>query len=152
MYVVKLEVGDRFPEMELTGTKGDISLEGLKGKNVVVYFYPRDSTPGCTKEAKDFRDLGPEFERLNTEIIGISTNSLKSHRKFAERYELDFNLLSDDSKLLCAKCGVIGTLGRSAKRTTFLLDGEGIIRHIWAKVSVRGHAQAVLEKARLLNP
>ena len=149
--MVKLDVGDRFPEIGAKGIESDISLEELKRKNVVIYFYPTDNTPGCTKEARDFSNLRPEFDGANTKIIGISTDSLESYRRFVEKYELDFNLLSDDSKLICAKCGVIGTFGRTARRTTFLLDGDGVIRHIWLKVSVRGHAQAVLEKAKLLD-
>lgn len=144
--MTNLKVGDKFPEMGGESTSGEVGLGSYAGKNVVVYFYPKDNTPGCTKEAKDFRDYKGEFEKLNTEIVGISTDSMKSHEKFAEKYDLNFTLLSDKSKTLCRSCGVMGLTGTTAKRTTFLLDGEGQIRHIWEGVSVRGHAEDVLRK------
>jgi peroxiredoxin Q/BCP len=146
-----LKVGDRFPKIEGESTSGEIGLKSFAGKNVVVYFYPKDNTPGCTKEAKDFRDYKGEFEKLNTEIVGISTDSMKSHEKFAEKYDLNFTLLSDKNKALCRSCGVVGLTGATAKRTTFLLDGEGKIRHIWENVSVKGHAEDVLSKIRGLE-
>ena len=149
--MVKLNVGDKFPEIKGDTTKGELSLSDYSGKNVVVYFYPKDNTPGCTKEAKSFRDYGGEFENLNTEIVGISTDSTKSHEKFADKYDLNFTLLSDQSKTICRSCGVMGLTGITAKRTTFLLDKDGVIRNVWEKVSVTGHAEDVLNKIKDLD-
>jgi peroxiredoxin Q/BCP len=146
-----LKVGDKFPAIEGESTGGDIGLSSFAGKNAVVYFYPKDNTPGCTKEAKDFRDFQEEFKKANTEIVGISTDSTKSHAKFADKYGLNFTLLSDKSKTICRSCGVMGLTGTVAKRTTFLLDKEGVIRNIWEDVNVRGHAEDVLNKIKELN-
>jgi peroxiredoxin Q/BCP len=118
---------------------------------MVIYFYPKDNTPGCTKEAKDFRDYKEKFGKLDTEIIGISTDSTKSHKKFMEKYDINFPLMSDKNKILCSACGVTGIAGKTAKRTTFLLDKNGIIKHIWEKVDVKGHAEDVLNKIKELD-
>jgi peroxiredoxin Q/BCP len=150
-HMTKLQIGDKFPEIEGETTKGETSLSDFSGKNVVVYFYPKDNTPGCTKEAKDFRDYQEEFENLDTTIVGISTDSMKSHEKFADKYDLNFTLLSDKSKMICRSCGVMGLTGVTAKRTTFLLDREGVIRNIWENVSVKGHAENVLSKIKELD-
>ncbi len=149
--MIKLKIGDTFPDVKGTALDGEMSLSNFRGKNVVAYFYPKDNTPGCTKEAKDFRDYKRNFDELNTEIIGISTDSIKSHKKFMEKYDLSFTLLSDNSKTLCSACGVTGLTGKTAKRTTFLLDGDGVIKHIWEKVDVKGLAENVLEKIKELN-
>jgi peroxiredoxin Q/BCP len=149
--MVKLRVGDKFPEMKADSFDGERSISSFKGKNKVVYFYPRDNTPGCTMEAKDFRDYKSKFDELNTEIIGISTNSLKSHKKFMDKYDLNFTLLSDENKLLCSACGVAKATGKSAKRTTFLVDNNGTIRYVWEKVNVKGHAEDVLDKIKELE-
>ncbi len=149
--MTNLRVGDKFPNIEGESTKGNFGLESFTGKNAVVYFYPKDNTPGCTKEAKDFRDYKSEFHEMNTEILGISTDSMKSHDKFAEKYDLNFTLLSDKDRTLCRACGVMGLTGVTAKRTTFLLDKDGVIRHIWENVSVKGHAEDVLKKIRELD-
>jgi peroxiredoxin Q/BCP len=142
--MAKLKVGDKFPALSGETVDGEIAFKDFKGKNLVVYFYPKDNTPGCTKEAKDFRDYKDQFDKMNTEIIGISTDSLKSHTKFKEKYGITFPLLSDKNKILCSACGVTGVTGKTAKRTTFLLDKSGKIRHIWEKVDVKGHAEDVL--------
>ena len=118
---------------------------------MVVYFYPKDNTPGCTKEAKDFRDYKESFDELNTEIFGISTDSIKSHKKFIDKYDLNFTLLSDENKIICDACGVKGMTGKTAKRTTFLVDKNGVIQHVWEKVNVKGHAEDVLKKIKELN-
>lgn len=149
--MTKLKEGDSFPDVNAEGVNGDFNIGSLKGRNLVVYFYPKDNTPGCTREAKDFRDYRDEFDKLNTSIIGISTDSVKSHRNFAEKFDLNFELVSDSDGILCNVCGVTGMLGKTAKRTTFLVDREGIIRHIWEGVSVRGHAEEVLEKVRKME-
>jgi peroxiredoxin Q/BCP len=149
--MAKLKVGDKFPDVPAEGFDGETSVSSFKGKNKVVYFYPRDNTPGCTVEAKGFRDYKNQFDDMNTEIVGISTNSLKSHQKFIDKYDLNFTLLSDSKNLLCSACGVGGLGTKSAKRTTFLVDKKGKIRHIWEKVSVKGHAEDVLEKIKELG-
>lgn len=149
--MVKLKVGDRFPDLKAEAIEGEKSLIDFQGKNAVVYFYPKDGTPGCTIEAKDFRDFKSDFDNLNTEIVGISTDSLKSHKKFTDKYDLNFTLLSDKSKILCAACGVKGISGVTAKRTTFLLDPQGKIRYIWENVKAKGHAENVLKKIKELN-
>jgi peroxiredoxin Q/BCP len=149
--MVKLKVGDKFPDLKAEAIQGERSLSDFQGKNAVVYFYPNDGTPGCTIQAKDFRDFKSEFNDLNTEIIGISTNSIKSHKKFIEKYDLNFTLLSDKSKILCSACGVKGLSGVTAKRTTFLLDNQGKIRYIWENVKAKGHTEVVLKKIKELD-
>ncbi len=149
--MVKLNVGDKFPDLKATTLNGENSVQDFQGKNAVVYFYPKDNTPGCTKEAKDFRDYKDQFDGLNTQIVGISTDSIKSHKKFMEKYDLNFTLVSDQNKLLCDACGVKGLTGKTAKRTTFLLDKKGVIKHIWENVNVKGHAEDVLKKIKDLN-
>lgn len=149
--MAKLKVGDKFPALSGETVESEIPLEDFKGKNLVVYFYPKDNTPGCTKEAKDFRDYKDQFDRMNTEIIGISTDSVKSHAKFKEKYGLNFSLLSDKNKILCSACGVTGATGKTAKRTTFLMDKSGTIKHIWEKVDVKGHAEDVLATIKDFN-
>ena len=149
--MVNLKVGDIFPDMGETLNDSDGSMTNLEGKNAIIYFYPKDNTPGCTKEAKDFRDYKEKFDELNTEIVGISTDTMKSHQKFADKYNLNFTLLSDKKQILCTKCGVKGLTGKTAKRTSFLIDKEGAIKHIWNKVSVRGHAEDVLKKIKELK-
>jgi peroxiredoxin Q/BCP len=149
--MVKLKVGDKFPDLKADSVEGEKSLSDFQGKPAVVYFYPNDGTPGCTTQAKDFRDLKDDFDDLHTQIIGISTNSLKSHKKFTEKYDLNFTLLSDKSKILCTACGVKGLSGVTAKRTTFLLDPEGKIKYIWENVKAKGHAEIVLKKIRELD-
>lgn len=149
--MAKLKVGDKFPDLSGETVEGELAIKDFKGKNLVVYFYPKDNTPGCTKEAKDFRDYKEQFDNMNTEIVGISTDSIKSHAKFSEKYGLNFNLLSDKNKILCSACGVTGITGKTAKRITFLLDQTGVIRHIWEKVDVKGHAEDVLSKVKKLS-
>lgn len=149
--MVKLKIGDKFPDLPAEGLEGERSISSFKEKNKVVYFYPRDNTPGCTVEAKGFRDYKNAFDDVNVEIVGISTNSLESHKKFMDKYDLNFTLLSDSKSVLCTACGVKGPSGKSAIRTTFLVDRKGKIRHIWEKVNVKGHAEDVLTKIKELD-
>ena len=149
--MAKLKVGDKFPDLKGETVDGEIGIKDFQGKNIVVYFYPKDNTPGCTKEAKDFRDYKEKFGKLDTEIVGISTDSTKSHKKFMEKYDINFPLMSDKNKILCSACGVTGITGKTAKRTTFLLDKNGIIKHIWEKVDVKGHAENVMKKIKELD-
>jgi peroxiredoxin Q/BCP len=153
-----LQAGDKAPDFTLaTQGNGSASLSGLKGKNVVLYFYPKDDTPGCTIEAKDFRDLMGEFEKNNTVIIGLSKDSVKSHDKFKEKFCLPFTLASDENGATCEAYGVwvqksmYGKKYMGIERATFLIDKQGTIAHIWPKVKVEGHAKEVLETAKKLG-
>lgn len=148
---VQLAVGDKAPEFSLTGDDGKtVSLAGLKGKNVVLYFYPKDDTPGCTLEAKDFRDHLGDFEKSNTVILGVSKDDTKSHLAFKKKYCLPFTLLSDDSGKTCEDYGVwveksmYGKTYMGIERATFLIDGKGQLKQIWRKVKVDGHVKEVL--------
>ena len=142
--------------LALTGNQ-NIDLASYKGKkNVVIYFYPKDDTPGCTTEAKDFAELNKQFEKANTIVIGISKDPMKSHDKFREKYDLPFDLASDDSGI-AEQFGVYGEKSMYGKtymgivRSTFLIDKKGTIAKTWPKVSVTGHAAEVLKAAQKLN-
>ncbi len=139
-----------------TGDK-QISLKELRGKNVVVYFYPKDATPGCTREGQDFRDLHAKFRRLNTVILGVSRDSLGSHEKFKAKQDLPFDLISDPEEKVCQKFDVIkekslyGRKFMGIERSTFLIDAEGKLQREWRKVKVAGHAQEVLDTVKELR-
>ncbi len=153
-----LKVGDKAPEFSLPTIGGKtISLADYLGsKNVVLYFYPKDDTPGCTKEACSFRDVQGDFDKAGAAILGVSIDSVKSHEKFAEKYHLPFPLLSDEPKAVTNAYGVFkekSMYGKSflgVERTTFLIDKQGIIRKIWPKVKVDGHVDEVLAIANSL--
>jgi peroxiredoxin Q/BCP len=125
-------------------------LADFRGKNVILYFYPKDDTPGCTREACDFRDQTAALAKIDTCVIGISRDSLSSHQKFKQKYHLPFPLLSDVEGTVCEAYGVLGEkirFGRKYQginRTTFLLDGQGIIRAIWQNVKVEGHVTEIV--------
>ncbi|AEA47808.1 peroxiredoxin [Archaeoglobus veneficus] len=123
---------------------GKIKIGELK-KWVVLYFYPKDNTPGCTKEAKSFNELLDEFEKLNAAVIGVSTQSVESHKKFAEKLGLRFPLVADVNKKISSSYGVLKENGKTAKRTTFLIDPEMNIVKVWKNVKVDGHAEDVLK-------
>lgn len=131
-----------------------ISLKSLRGKKVVIYFYPKDSTPGCTTEGQDFRDLHGKFTRQNTVILGVSRDSIPSHEKFRAKHDFPFALLSDADETLCHQFDVIrekvlyGRKFMGVERSTFLLDEKGKLRQEWRKVKVKGHAQEVLEAVK----
>lgn len=148
----KIAPGKKVPDFSRPATNGrEIRLSSLKGHDVVLYFYPKDDTPGCTLEGKDFRDLHPRFARLGAVILGVSRDSLKSHEKFCQKYGLDFELLSDEDEKLCKLFGVIkmknmyGKKVRGIERSTFLIGKDGTLRREWRKVKVEGHAAEVLE-------
>ena len=150
--MVMLNIGDKAPDFSMPTGKGvDIALAGLKGRFVVLYFYPKDDTPGCTIEAKEFNDLKPEFEKLGAVIIGVSKDNLDSHEQFKAKYCLNFDLASDTDSGICEKYGVWGEKSMYGKtymgvnRTTFLIDREGRIAHVWPKVNANGHAREVLQ-------
>lgn len=132
------------------------SLYAQRGSPVVIYFYPKDSTPGCTTEAQQFRDLFPDFQALGCVIVGVSRDSLRSHENFRQKQALPFQLLSDQDEQLCSQFGVIkmkklyGKEVRGIERSTFLIDGKGQLQKEWRGVKVPGHAQEVLESVKQL--
>ena len=141
---------------ESTGDK-KIRLKDLRGSNVVIYFYPKDATPGCTLEGQDFRDLHGRFKRQKTVILGVSRDSIASHEKFKAKQNFPFDLLSDPDEKLCNQFDVIkeknmyGRKMMGIERSTFLIDADGKLRGEWRKVKVKGHAEEVLEAAKALN-
>jgi peroxiredoxin Q/BCP len=148
---MKLEVGQLAPLFSGIRDSGSvIELDDLKGQNVVLYFYPKDDTPGCTIEAQDFTKRIKEFENLDCVVLGISKDNIASHCKFIEKYDLAFNLLADESGEICEKYGVIKNKSMFGKkyvgidRSTFLIDKLGKINHIWRSVKVNGHVDEVL--------
>ena len=140
---------------DATGDK-TISLKDLRGKNVVIYFYPKDSTPGCTTEGRDFSALHSKFKRARTVILGVSRDSIASHEKFKAKQEFPFDLISDPDEVLCKKFDVIqektlyGRKFMGIVRSTFLIDAEGKLRREWRNVKVAGHADEVLEAVKAL--
>jgi thioredoxin-dependent peroxiredoxin len=150
-----LKVGDKAPAFTLpTDGEGTVSLAGLKGKKVVLYFYARDDTPGCTKEACNFRDDFRHFTKTDAVVVGVSKDSVASHDKFKKKYKLPF-LLGSDKELATAKAyGVwveksfMGRKFMGMERATFLIDSAGVIRGVWHKVKVPGHAEEVLKAAQ----
>ena len=145
-------------DFTLPATGGtDFSLAAQRGRIVVLYFYPKDSTPGCTTEAQQFRDLHADFTAAGCVIAGVSRDSLRSHENFRNRQELPFDLLSDAEEVLCSRFAVIkqkklyGKEVRGIERSTFVIDGSGILRHEWRGVKVPGHAQEVLDYVRTLS-
>ncbi len=145
--------GQKAPDFTLQATGGKtVSLADYRGsKNVVLYFYPKDDTPGCTKEACFFRDVMSEFEAAGAVILGVSIDSIASHEKFASKYNLLFPLLSDEDKSVSTAYGVFkeksmyGKTFLGVERTTFAIDKEGVVRKVWPKVKVEGHIDEVLE-------
>ena len=147
----------RFPDFSLPATGGQtFSLAAQAGKTVVVYFYPKDSTPGCTTEGQQFRDLHGEFTAAGAVILGISRDSLKSHENFKAKQAFPFELGSDGDETVCNLFGVIkqkmmyGKQCRGIERSTFVIDGKGVLRREWRGVKVPGHAQEVLDFVKTL--
>lgn len=134
-----------------------IKLKELRGQNVVIYFYPKDNTPGCTTEGQDFRDLHAKFRRQDSVILGVSRDSIASHEKFRDKQKLPFDLISDPDEKLCKKFDVIkektlyGRKFMGVERSTFLIDATGKLRLEWRKVKVKGHAADVLEAVKGLR-
>lgn len=145
------EVGKKAPTFELPSSQGLIKLSDLKGKNVVLYFYPRDNTPGCTTEACEFRDQLETFANADTVVLGVSTDTLASHQKFIDKFSLPFALLSDEDHALAEKYGLwveksnYGKKYMGLQRATFLIDKQGKIAAVWPKVKVAGHVAEVAE-------
>ncbi len=158
----RLNPGDAAPDIELPAyskdaPEGNLKLSDLRGRWVVLYFYPKDSTPGCTTESCDFRDALPDFSAADAYIVGVSRDSLKSHQRFAEKQGLNFPLISDPEEKLCRAFDVIqlkklyGRESMGVERSTFLIDPEGVVRHAWRKVRVKGHVAEVLETLKRLQ-
>lgn len=143
-------------QAEMTGDS-DFSLDNYKGKNVVIYFYPKDSTPGCTTEGQDFRDNFAKFTEANTVIFGVSRDKIRSHENFKAKQEFPFELITDPEEAVCNLFDVIkekrnyGKTYMGIERSTFLIDGNGILRQEWRKVRVKGHVDEVLEAAQELS-
>lgn len=146
-----LSIGEQIPPFKLKdGNNEEVALDDLLGDPFILYFYPKDNTPGCTQEACDFRDLLDGFESMNLLVVGVSPDSSTSHQKFAEQHELSFPLLSDPEFKLAKACGAVkeGDGGKlSILRSTFLCDGDGIVQWVESPVKVEGHARRVVEAA-----
>ena len=154
---MSLNVGDKLPKLTLPASGGkDISLSDFKGKKLVIYFYPKDNTPGCTQEGQDFRDLHAKFKRAGAVILGVSKDSVKSHDNFVAKYEFPFKLLSDVEGKACDAFGAIveksmyGRKYMGIDRCTWLFDDKGKLAQVWRKVKVKGHAEEVLEAVKAL--
>ena len=150
-----LKIGDKAPDFTLPTDEGDeITLSSIKGCKVVLYFYPKDNTPGCTKQACFFKDNLSNFQKLNTKVIGVSKDSIKKHENFRNKHNLNFPLASDENSDVCERYGVwkeksmYGKKFMGIERTTFLIDENGKIEHIWNKVKVEGHIEDVKEKIK----
>jgi thioredoxin-dependent peroxiredoxin len=146
-------IGKTVPNFIAASTAGEFSLSAAAGKTLVLYFYPKDSTPGCTQEAAEFRDAYSDFAALNTKIIGVSRDSLKSHQNFKLKIDLPFELISDPNEQLCALFDVMkmknmyGKQVRGIERSTFLIDAHGVVQQEWRGVKVANHVQTVLQAA-----
>jgi peroxiredoxin Q/BCP len=151
-------IGSKVKDFRAASTAGeDFRLSDVAGKAVVLYFYPKDMTSGCSVEARDFRDLHARFARAGAIVLGVSRDSLASHEKFRQKEKLPFHLLSDPEEKLCRQFDVIrekslyGRKYMGIERSTFLIDAQGILRREWRKVKVAGHAQEVLDALRELD-
>ena len=147
-----VSVGKRVKNFTLPATGDqDLSLSDFKGRSLVIYFYPKDNTPGCTQEGQDFRDLYPQFEKAGADILGVSRDSVRSHENFRKKHQFPFHLLSDGDEILSKQFDVIhekklyGRTYMGIERSTFLIDSEGVLKQEWRKLRVPGHAEAVLE-------
>ena len=153
----KVKINKKVPDFNIQST-GDktLRLSDLKGRNIVLYFYPKDNTPGCTMEGQNFRDNIRKFRARDTLIFGISRDSIKSHEKFREKQCFPFDLLSDEDEILCRLFGVIkeknmyGKKVMGIERSTFLIDKKGILRREWRKVRIDGHVDDVLDAVKTL--
>lgn len=150
---MSLTIGDKAPDFTLHSDQNEqVSLKSLRGKNVILYFYPRDNTPGCTRQACDFRDHIADFSAQNIEVIGISKDNVQRHQKFKEKFMLPFTLLADEEGDVCQAYGVIdkksmfGNTFLGIQRSTFLIDENGIIQGIWRKVKATGHIKQLLKE------
>jgi thioredoxin-dependent peroxiredoxin len=154
---VTVEVSSPVPDFTAPATRGEFNLKAHAGKNLVIYFYPKDSTPGCTTQGENFRDLHAQFKSANCEIFGVSRDSIKSHLNFIEKKEFTFDLISDSDETLCKIFDVIKTKNMYGKqvqgieRSTFVINKKGVLVKEWRGVKVPGHAQAVLDFVQTLK-
>ena len=153
-----IEVGQPAPAFTLSDQSGkSLSLSDCQGSAVVLYFYPKDDTPGCTKEACAFRDAFADYRKLGARVLGVSPDDTQSHQKFATKFELPFPLLADTEHQVCEAFGVwkeknmYGRKSMGVERTTFLIDGQGIVRAVFPRVKVDGHSEAVLAALRSIK-
>ena len=151
----KVVIGKKVPDFKLSATgEKEVALSDFEGSKLVLYFYPRDNTPGCTQESCDFKTKMRSFAKHGIKVVGVSRDSIKSHEKFKEKYKFPFDLLSDSNEQACALFDVIkqknmyGKKVRGIERSTFLIDEKGVLRQEWRKVKVEGHVGAVLEAAK----
>ncbi|QBQ98579.1 peroxiredoxin [Paraburkholderia pallida] len=151
-----IAVDQPVPDFTAPATGGDFTLSSLKGKKVVLYFYPKDNTPGCTREGMEFRDLFAKFKKAGATIVGVSRDSVRSHENFKAKLELPFTLVSDGDEALCSLFNVIkmkkmyGKEVRGIERSTFLIDADGVLRQEWRGLKVPGHVEEVLEAVQAL--
>jgi len=153
-----VSIGKKVGSFSLPATSDrTISLREFSGTNLVLYFYPKDNTPGCTLESQQFRHFYPQFREAGAEVLGVSRDSVKSHQNFKSRQKLPFELLSDENEILCRQFDVIkektlyGRKFMGVERSTFLIDARGILRREWRKVRVKGHAEEVLQAVKSLS-
>lgn len=150
------KVNDPMPDFSLPSTAGDFKLSDYKGKHIVLYFYPRDNTPGCTMESIAFRDANAKFARAGAKIFGISRDSLKRHEKFSDKYKFNFPLLADEDETVCTLFDVMkqktmfGKKVRGIQRSTFVIDKQGVLCKEWRKVKIPGHVDEVLAFVKTL--
>lgn len=151
-----VQTGKAIPDFTVTTTGGELRISELRGRKIVLYFYPKASTPGCTQESQDFRDLAGEFAAAGAVILGISRDSVKAQTNFKTKHEMPFELIADTDEQVCQLFGVIkeknmyGKKVLGIERSTFLIDGDGVLRQEWRGVKVAGHAAEVLQAAKSL--
>lgn len=152
----QVEVGKKIPDFSAESNQGIVSLKDFADQRLILYFYPKDSTPGCTTQAQGFRDKIDEFSRLNTRIIGVSRDSIKSHENFSTKQALPFALISDPDEILCEMFGVMklknsyGKQVRGIERSTFLINEDGVLLNEWRGLKVPSHVQTILETVQAL--
>lgn len=148
---MSIKIGDSIPNLTVKTTRSEaFNLRNLKGENLVLYFYPKDNTPGCTTEGRDFRDAYTKFRKQNTEILGVSRESIRSHKNFINKHDFPFDLVADTDEILCRTFDVIkeknmyGRKYMGIERSTFIFDDEGKLRHEIRKVKIKGHINEIL--------
>lgn len=152
-----IDVGSKLPAFKAMTAEGQITHKDLKGQITILYFYPKDDTPGCTIEACQFRDSLPKFTRIKAKVYGVSRDSLTRHEKFSSKYELPFTLISDEDGSMCESFGtwieksLYGRKHMGIDRATFLIDADGIVQAVWRKVKVSGHVEDVLQATKKLK-
>jgi peroxiredoxin Q/BCP len=147
----EISVGDKAPDFVGESTHGRRSLSEYRGRNVILYFYPRDQTPGCTMESCSLRDGADQIKAYDAGVLGVSTDDVDSHKRFASMHNLNFPLIADPDFSICRRYGVLNEERKVARRVTFVIDKEGIVRHIFPKVDINVHASEVMNVLKSLN-